>query len=82
MIEVTKAEHRGGHRIWVEFSDGTSGIVNLEKDLWGPMFEPLKDVEVFKRFRVSEALHTIVWENDADFAPEFLKDKVALGDVK
>ncbi len=34
------------------------------------MFDHLKDKEKFKKFRVDWG--TIVWENDADFAPEFL----------
>ncbi|MEW6755801.1 MAG: DUF2442 domain-containing protein [Candidatus Latescibacterota bacterium] len=42
--------------------------------LWGPVFETLKDAEQFRRFEVSEVLHTIRWENDADLAPEYLHD--------
>jgi hypothetical protein len=40
------------------------------------MFEPMKDVERFKRFFVSNVLHTLVWENDADLAPECLYEKL------
>jgi hypothetical protein len=76
MLEVTQAEYQGNFRIWIAFSDGTSGTVDMEDDLWGPVFEPLRDLDTFKRFRVSDVLHTIVWEHDADFAPEFLKGKV------
>lgn len=38
--------------------------------LWGEVFEPLKDVEKFKNFRLNP--FTIEWENGADFAPENL----------
>jgi hypothetical protein len=41
------------------------------------MFEPLRELSVFKRFVVSEVLHTVCWENEADLAPEFLYDKMA-----
>ena len=34
------------------------------------IFQPLKDVSYFKTFTLR--LNTIVWENEADFAPEFL----------
>jgi hypothetical protein len=34
------------------------------------VFEPLKDINKFKRFYVSD--WTIEWENGADFAPESL----------
>ena len=40
------------------------------------MFEPLKDMAVFRRFEVSEVLHTLKWENDADLAPEFLYQRM------
>jgi len=50
--------------------------VDLENDLWGTVFEPLKNIDRFKKFTVSKELGTIVWENEADFAPEFLLEKV------
>lgn len=76
MLEVLKAEYRGGYELWIEFSDGQSGVIDLEEDLWGPMFEPLRDRELFKQFQVSDEVHTIVWPNDADFAPEHLLKKL------
>jgi hypothetical protein len=42
----------------------------------GEMFEPLKDLEVFKSFRVDPEIETIVWANGADLAPEFLYEKM------
>jgi hypothetical protein len=44
--------------------------------LWGPVFQPLKDPEKFKRFKVSEVFHTICWDNGADLAPEYLYAKM------
>jgi hypothetical protein len=76
MLEVTGAEYRDGYRVWIEFNSGESGIVDLSDALWGPMFEPMKDIERFKRFVVSDALHTLAWENGADLAPEFLHEKL------
>jgi hypothetical protein len=76
MLEVTSAEYAGGHRIRLCFANGESGIVDLEESLWGPVFEPLKDPEQFQRFALSETLHTISWENGADFAPEYLYAKM------
>jgi len=76
MLEVTTAEYIEGYRVRVRFNNGETGIVDLKDSLWGPMFEPLRDVNVFKRFTVSDVLHTLCWENDADLAPEFLYDKM------
>jgi hypothetical protein len=76
MLEVTGAEYVEGYKIRVTFNNGEAGIVDLRSSLWGPMFEPLKDPSAFRRFRVSPVLHTVCWENDADFAPEFLHAKM------
>jgi hypothetical protein len=76
MVEITRAEHLEGFRIRLFFSTGEDGVVDLFEALWGPVFEPLKDPNRFKEFKVSEVLHTIAWENGADFAPEFLYDKM------
>ena len=62
--------------IWVKFSDGVEGEIDLASELYGPMFEPLRDVALFRKFILHPELHTLVWENGADFAPEFLHDRV------
>lgn len=72
MLEVLEAKYIKDYQIKVCFNNGTSGIVDLEDKLWGPVFEPLKDLDLFRKFKVSDVLHTICWENDADFAPEYL----------
>ena len=52
--------------------DGTSGTVDLVQELWGPMFEPLTNPEVFNQARVDPELETVVWPNGDDLSPEFL----------
>ena len=73
---VIQARYIEEYIIWLKFNDGVEGEVDLRDELWGPVFEPLKDQEVFRRFRVHPDLHMIVWENQADFAPEFLHEMV------
>jgi hypothetical protein len=72
---VIEAKHLGGHQVWLKFDDGASGEVDLSNELDGPVFEPLRDVEFFSRFVVR--YNTLSWENGADFAPEFLREKLA-----
>ena len=69
-IEVVRAEYAGGYRVRLWFNDKTVKTVDLEHALKGRVFEPLKDVERFKRFQVQYA--TIAWGNGADLAPEYL----------
>ena len=74
--KVTEAKYSGDYKIWLRFSDGTEGEINLEKELWGEVFEPLKEKNVFSAFSVDPELNTIVWPNGADFAPEYLYQKL------
>lgn len=74
MLEVINAEYVDGYKIYFQFNNGQDGIVDLEEALWGSVFEPLKNIEQFKKFEISATLHTIFWENEADLAPEFLYD--------
>lgn len=74
LIEATYA---GGYLIRLAYDDGTSGVIDLESELWGEMFEPLRDVAVFRSFHLDLELQTVVWPNGADFAPEFLYERVS-----
>lgn len=63
-----------GYKLEVAFNDGAIKEVDLEDELHGEVFEPLRDVELFKRVEVNEETNTIEWPNRADFAPEFLHE--------
>jgi hypothetical protein len=67
---VVRAEYRGGHRIRVLFNDGLSGTIAFRRWLKGPVFEPLNDLDYFRRFFVDGG--TVAWPNGADIAPETL----------
>ncbi len=73
---IVKTKYVSDYIIWLQFNDGTEGEVNLKDELWGLMFEGLKDIEQFKKVYVHPDLHTIVWENGADFSPEFLYEQL------
>ncbi len=72
-IHVVDARHLGGHRLWLRFSDGAQGEIDLADELDGEVFEPLRDPARFARFEVDR---TICWENGADLAPEFLRERL------
>ena len=73
---IVDAHYVSGFKIWIRFNDGVEGDVDLSRELTGPIFEPLRDVEAFKRFRLHPELRTLVWSNGADLAPEFLREKL------
>ena len=69
-IEVIKAEYLSDYKLLLFFNEGTSLCVDLEQELNGKVFEPLKDKSYFKNFTIK--FNTIEWENGVDFAPEYL----------
>ena len=71
-LYVTSAKPLDGYSVEVCFDDGREGIADLTEALEGPMFESLKEPDVFTKLRVDEELQTIVWPNGTDLAPEYI----------
>jgi hypothetical protein len=74
ILYITEAKYLRDYQVWLKFNDGTEGMVDLAQELWGTMFEPLKNLNVFSQVKLDTELDTIVWPNGADLAPEFLHD--------
>jgi hypothetical protein len=72
---VINANYIKNYEIEFLFDDEKSGIIDLKNELYGEMFEQLNDIKSFRAFSINHDIHTIVWENGADLAPEFLYEK-------
>ncbi|HET9136039.1 MAG TPA: DUF2442 domain-containing protein [Candidatus Kapabacteria bacterium] len=72
MLTVQRVEYLKEYSLLLKFSDGSERIVDLEKELYGEVFEPLKAKQSFAQVYVNNDTGTIEWFNGADFAPEFL----------
>jgi hypothetical protein len=73
VIWVTQAEVRSAHQVWVRFSDGREGQVDLREMIFTdkrPIVVALRDPEVFADLRVDA--DTVSWANGFDLAPEYL----------
>ena len=71
MNKVATVSALDDYRLEVSFADGVRGVISLKDKLYGPVFEPLKDVPYFKQVRVDE-FGAICWPNGADLAPDAL----------
>jgi hypothetical protein len=70
---ITSVEPLDGFLVRLGFDDGTVRELDLEGELWGPVFEPLRrDPQLFRQVRVDDELGTIVWPNGADMDPDVL----------
>ena len=76
MFTLVEARYVRDYVLWLRFDDGTAGEIDLSDRLFGPVFVPLKALDYFQAFEVHPDLRTLVWPNGADFAPEFLYDRI------
>lgn len=60
------------YQLRLGFEDGTVKLVDLAPYLNGEIFEPLRDQRYFATVSVNTDIDTIVWDNGADFSPDFL----------
>jgi hypothetical protein len=66
------------YRLTVEFDDGVSGTVDLSDDLYGEVFEPLRDEVLFCQASADE-YGAVTWPNGADIAPDALYVEITGG---
>ena len=69
ILEVTYLDN---YQLRLMFNDDVVKDVDLQDELYGTVFTPLKDLHLFRQVFVNPDTLTIEWPNGADFAPEFL----------
>lgn len=69
MNRIIKVSPQSGYRLFVQFDDGTAGTVELESQLFGPVFAPLRDEALFRQVSLDE-FGAPCWPNGADIAPD------------
>lgn len=67
--DIVDVEVTGGYGLRVTFDDGAVREVSLEGQLHGPVFEPLRDPELFARVAVNRESGTVTWPTGADLDP-------------
>jgi len=72
VLHIVEATVCGPHSLELTFDDGTYKRVNVLPLLDGPIFEPLHEPSYFARMVLDPVAGTVVWPNEADFAPEAL----------
>ena len=72
LLKVTAVSCVGPTTLQVAFDDGSEKVVGLAGELWGEVFEPLRDPAFFRRLHLNPETGTVEWPNGADLAPEFL----------
>jgi hypothetical protein len=77
MLQVINAELKNDYKINVEFNNGTKGTIDFKKILEEDHREIIKELLDKKLFNtVKVDLHTLCWDNEVDFAPDYLYEQI------
>jgi hypothetical protein len=68
--QVVGARYIRGFTVSTRFDDGTEKHIDVSQWFKGPVFEPLKNLKLFKKFFIEGG--TLAWPNGVDIAPEAL----------
>lgn len=73
MVRVKSVRPLEGFELDVEFTDGTERVIDVDRYLRGPIFEPIRqDRAMFEAVSVDDELGVLVWPNGADIDPDVL----------
>jgi hypothetical protein len=70
MVRIESVEALPGYRLRLGLTDGRTIERDLNGQLWGPVFQPLKNPAFFAQVRVDYG--TVVWPNGVDLDPDVL----------
>ena len=79
MVWVVKVEQKENYKLYIEFNDGTAGVIDFYDKLQSDhrqIIRELLDLEKFKKVKAD--LDTVCWDNGVDFAPEYLYEQIKL----
>jgi len=74
IIKVEGFEKVPPFTLRVRFDDATEKTIHFQSVLNGSLFGALSDERLFDSVQLDPEIHTLVWENRADFDPATLHD--------
>ena len=67
-IKALEVEPRDGYRIWLRYSDGAAGEVDLSHLADWPVFQPWRDRAFFEKVFIGES-GAVTWPGELDLDP-------------
>ncbi|KPK03241.1 MAG: hypothetical protein AMS20_11090 [Gemmatimonas sp. SG8_28] len=74
---IDSVRTRPGYRLWVRFTDGVEGEVDLSDLVGKGVFTSWKDPREFERASLDQESGTVAWPGGIDVAPDALYHDIA-----
>ena len=74
IYKIVSVKNISDYTLELTFNDGLKKRINFEPVLYGEIYSPLRDKNLFNKVKVDSEISTIVWPNGADFDPALLHD--------
>ena len=71
-LHISDFKIMGDYKLKIMFDNNQEVEIDLQNELEGEIFEPLRDINFFNQVFLNKDTLTIEWPNGADFAPEYL----------
>ncbi|HEY3355411.1 MAG TPA: DUF2442 domain-containing protein [Polyangia bacterium] len=76
MVDVVEVRALAPYRVWVRFSDGVAGEVDLIELAGHGVFAAWSDPTVFAQVTIDPDTHTLCWPGGVDICPRRLHDDI------
>jgi hypothetical protein len=76
MHRIVEVKPLANYRVWIKFSDGVEGTVDLSELAGKGVFSAWNDVNFFNSVFIDPESHTIAWPERIDLCPDTLYAKV------
>lgn len=74
VARLVKFEFLNGYQLGLVFDSGEERVIDFEPILYGPVFGPLRDPDLFRQAQLVPEFGALEWPNGADIAPDVLYD--------
>ena len=76
MFRILEAKPLPEYRVWVRFSDGIEGEIDLSDMVGKGVFAAWLDPEEFKKVSIDLQTYTLTWPGGIDIAPDALYEEL------
>ena len=75
MLKPIEVKPLPGYKLWLRYSDGVTGVVDLSDLVGQGVFSVWKDPAYFERVRIGDH-GAIIWDEELDLCPDALYLKI------